>query len=191
MRETLAQHFFRRRVMLWCGAVVLLFILWPGGFRLIFPAANEVSFNAGLNFTTCSGFLANDSIDSDRCRTDYRVALGNTGSNAQEHIELVLSPVPETWRLGLSVSDIVASAREKVRPRIIHHQVDDTLTFEITNLQENRQIVLQLTTLGAEAAELLAQTEAEIKAEGIVIGTNPQLTVVARFFRSMFSLFGL
>ena len=157
----------------------------------MFPASDEVSFDAGLNFTTCNGFLANDSTDSERCRTDYRIALGNTGSNVQEHIELVLSPVPETWRLGVSVSDIVASAREKIRPRINHSQVEDTLTFEIANLQANRQIVLQITTIGAEAAELLAGTETEITAEGIVIGTSPQLTVVARFFRSLFSFFGL
>ena len=157
----------------------------------MFPASDELSYNAGLSFTTCSGFLANDSIDSERCRSDYRITLGNTGSNAQEYIELVLSPVPETWRLGVNVTDIVASAREKILPAVDHSQVDDTLTFRISDLQPNRQITLQVAVIGAEAAELLATTEAEINAEGTLIETNPQLTVVARFFRSVFSLFGL
>jgi len=166
-------------------------ILWPGGFHLMFPASDELSYNAGLSVTTCSGFLANDSIDSERCRSDYRITLGNTGSNVQEHIELVLSPVPETWRLGVNVTDIVASAREKIRPEVDHSQLDDTLTIRISDLRPNRQIMLQVVTIGEEAAELLATTEAEINAEGALIETNPQLTVVARFFRSVFSLFGL
>lgn len=191
MRESLTEHFLSRRVLLWCSAAVLLLLFWPPGFRLLFPASNEVSYNAGLSFTTCSGFLANDSIDSERCRSDYRLTLGNTGSNTQEFIEVALSPVPETWRLGVSVTDIVASAREKIRPEVDHSQIDDTLTFRINDLQPNRQILLQVASIGEEAAALLAETKAEITAQGTLIETNPQLTVVARFFRSVFSIFGL
>jgi len=191
MRDSLARRFLSHRVLLWCTVVLLLLILWPGGFRLIFPSSDEVSFSAGLSSTSCSGFLANESIDSENCRASYRLTLGNTGSNPQERIEVTLHPVPQTWRLGVNVTDIVASAREKVSPGVDHRQLDDTLTFTISNLQPNRQVVLQLVTIGEESSELLATTAPVVNAEGILVETNTQLTVVARFFRSLFGLFGL
>ena len=167
-----------------------MFLVWPTGLRLFFGADKEISYSAGFDFTTCSGFLANESIDSDRCRAEYRIALGNTGSEVQEQILLELAPVPPTWRLGVNVTDIVASAKEKVQPVIEHQQTGEKLNISIENLQPNRMVRLQIVTIGAEAAELLATTEAHILSAGEVVESNPELTVVARFFRSVFSVFG-
>ena len=182
---------FHRRTLLWGIALALLLFIWPGGFRLYFGSDDEISYSAGFDFTTCSGFLANESIDSERCRADYRITLGNTGSKPQEHIQIDLAPVPPTWRLAVNVTDIVASAREKIQPEIEHSQVDDTLTITIDNLQPNRMVSLQLMTIGEEAAELLAIAEAEVHSSGELLETGPHLTVVTRFFRSLFALFGL
>lgn len=180
----------QKRYVLWAAALILLLLFWPAGFRLFFSSTDEISFSAGFDFTTCSGFLANESIDSERCRADYRISLGNTGSNAREHIRIDLAPVPPTWRLGVNVTDIVASAREKIQPEIEHWQVDETLTITIENLQPNRMVTLQLMTIGAEAADLLKTTGAEVHSDGELVETSPQLTVVARLFRSLFAVFG-
>ncbi len=120
MRESLSGLLFSKKVITSCCVVLFLLLLWPGGLRLLYSSADEVSYSAGLSSTSCSGFLANESIDSRRCRSDYRISIGNTGSTAQEQIEVSLKPVPATWRLGVSVTDIVASARERISPHITH-----------------------------------------------------------------------
>ena len=184
-------HINRRRIVAWSLGLLLLLLIWPGSFRLFFGADNEISYSAGFDFTTCSGFLANESIDSERCRAEYRITIGNTGSEVQQQILLELAPVPPTWRLATSVTDIVASAQEKIQPAIEHEQLASTLNIRIEDLHPNRVVRLQIITIGADAAELLATTEAHILSDGTIVQSNPELTVVARFFRSLFSAFGL
>lgn len=168
----------------------MLLLLWPGGLRLLIPSAKEISYSAGFSYTTCSGFLANDSIDSDSCRAEYRISVGNTGREVHDVITLQLSPVPPTWRLGSSVTDIVASAREKIAPEVRHQQTTETLTITITDLHPNRLVQVQLLTIGEEAAELLRTTSVSVDADATIIETNPQLTVVTRFVRSVLGIFG-
>lgn len=190
MTDSPGHRFLNKRVLLWSLALLLLLVLWPSTLRQFFGNADEISFAAGFDLTTCSGFLANESIDSQRCRANYRVVLGNTGSNLQEHIQIVLVPVPETWRLSVNVTDIVASAKTRTQPLITHQQNGTTLTINIDNLQANRMVTLQLQTIGKEAAELLATTSVQVSANGTMVKSDPQLTVVARFLGSLFSLFG-
>jgi len=178
----------QRKVFYWVGGVILLALLFPSLFRTLFAAKDELSYSAGLSMTTCSGFLANGYSSPDSCRAAYRVVLGNTGTNPQDLIEVVLSPVPETWLLGTGVQDIVASAKRRARAEISHEQINDSLYIEIANLQPNRLVELSVMARGVEAADVLAGTTIQIDSSGAVIESNPRMTVTARFFRNLLSL---
>lgn len=180
----------QRKVLWWALGVALLAVLFPSLFRVVFAARDEVSYSAGLSMTTCQGFLANGYSTPETCRATYRVILGNTGTNPQEEILVTLSPVPETWLLGTSALDIVASAQRRATPEISHEQDSDSLVITVSNLEPNRLVELDLMTRGLESAELLTGTTARVDSAGSVIESNPRLTVTARFFRNLFSLGG-
>ena len=180
----------KRKAALWTGGAIMLALLFPSVFRMTFAARDEVSYSAGLSSTTCRGFLANGYSSPESCRSIYRIVLGNTGTNTQNNIRVLLSPVPETWLLGTGVLDIVASAQRRSRPDISHEQSADSLEITITNLEPNRLVELSVMTRGSEAATLLGNTTVHINSTGTVIESNPRLTVTARFFRNLLSVFG-
>jgi hypothetical protein len=180
----------QRKVLIWVAGVVLIALLFPALFRIVFAAKDEVSYSAGLSITTCQGFLANGYSSPESCRANYRVVLGNTGSNPQQEVLLTLAPVPDTWLLSSGALDIVASAERRAVPGIEHQQLEERLRITVTNLEPNRLVEINVTTRGAEAAELLSTAAITIDANGTVIESNPRLTVTARFFRNLFSVVG-
>lgn len=180
----------QRKILWWVAGVALLALLFPSLFRVVFAARDEVSYSAGLSMTTCQGFLANGYSTPETCRATYQVILGNTGTNPQDEIVVTLSPVPETWLLDTAALDIVASAQRRATPAIRHAQERDSLVIAISNLQPNRLVELTLMTRGAESAELLTRTTAQVTSTGSVVASNPRLTVTARFFRNLLSVAG-
>lgn len=170
--------------------IVVLFIVFPTLFRIFFAAKDEISFAAGTGFSTCSDFFIDDESELARCTSNYNVTVGNTGTNNQELIVVNLSNVPEGSRVAWNVVDIVATNRRPVGPIVENRQIEDILKFEIRDLEPNRLVELNILSQGVEASGLLEDIALSIESNGSQVETNPRLTVVLRFFRSVAGIFG-
>lgn len=185
-----SQHIPVRRIAIVASVLLVLAILFPSTLRVLFAADKELSFSAGLGMTTCRGPSSSQFTDASNCLARYDIVLGNTGSEIQERIEIHLDPVPVEWRVAYNTQDIVASARRPSGPQIEYQQTGSRVVFLIENLGPNRLIDLSLMSSGEAALHQFESTVIEIDADAVLIETNPRLTVVSRFFRNLYSVFG-
>ncbi|GJM14113.1 MAG: hypothetical protein DHS20C12_25160 [Pseudohongiella sp.] len=186
---SLFEYSQRKSVRLALG-VAALFIVFPVLFNIVFASKDEVSFAAGVGFSTCNDFFASDESGLSRCASSYNITLGNTGSNNQELITIDLSSVPEDTRLGWNVLDIVATSRRPIGPTISEQQLGDSLRLEIQDLEPNRLVEFTIAGRGIESAKQMEGITLSVQAEGTVIQTNPRLTVGMRFLRNLGGIFG-
>lgn len=170
--------------------VIVLLVLFPALFRILFAAQDEVSYGAGTGISTCDGIYLNDDSDLSRCTSTYDITIGNTGTNHQELIVIELGKIPKTSRLNWSALDIVATNRKPTGPRVVEQKIDDQLRIEIHDLDPNRLVQINLSSRGIESARQMEGVTMTIQAEGSVISANPRLTVVLRFLRNVTSIFG-
>lgn len=185
-----ASQLITRRILAWLGGVLVLLLCFPTLFHLVFSSQQEVSVETDIGITTCLGVFLNEPGDVDSCVTDYRVVIGNTGTMVQSRVTVRLSPPPDPVRFSSSVVAIIASARS-APPPVISQQVEpDTLSIHIDNLHPNRLVEIHLSTRSLEAYRQLQTMAATVTADGTVIATNPHVTVLARFVRTVYSLFG-
>lgn len=179
-----------RRVLAWGAGVLVLLLFFPSLFHLTFASRNEVSFSASPGINTCRGVFIEDSDEAETCVTSYQITLGNTGTELQHQVTVALSPAPTMVRFGANSLDIVASAERLPAPRVSQQTKGDALEFLIEDLHPNRLVEIRFTTRGLAAFELLKTMETKVYADGVVIDTNPHVTVIARFARAVFGLFG-
>jgi len=177
------------RIFFWAGLVIVLGFLFPTLFNIIFAARDELSYSAGIQSTTCSGFARNDNRPATNCLTIYAIKLGNTGINPQPAIEVSLLDTPATWRFSSSVVDIVASAQRRGSPAIDYSTGDGEALVRIEDLPRNRLVELYLTTLGFPAYRKLQTMSVAVSASGNVIESSPYVTVLSRFVRNLTVLF--
>ncbi len=173
------------------AVLALVFIVFPTSFRLIFAADRELSYSAGISSTTCEGLSNSRYSSQESCRVVYRLLLGNTGTELLQDIQIILKPVPEESRLNIYSQDIVASARQSEALNASHEQADGALLVNLGQLGPNRQVYLDVVGTGIVNLELMRGSEVHIEADAVLIDSNPQLTVVSRFFRNLVSVFGL
>lgn len=183
-------HYSQSKSVRLAICIVVLFILFPALFRIIFAAKDEVSYSAGVGFSTCSDFYISDKSQLTRCTTTYDIALGNTGSTNQELIVVDLTSVPADSPLSWNVLDIVATKRRPIGPKISNHQLGDTIRIEIQNLEPNRLAEIRLSKQGIEFASKMENIGIAVQANGSTIQTNPRLTVSLRFLRNLGGIFG-
>lgn len=178
-----------RRPLLLAGAVLILLIVFPTLFAILFASAEEISYQAGLSSSTCGeSFLARGG-SRENCISRYQLLIGNTGSRAQQEVVVELEDFPADYRLGRSVQDIVASARRSANPGISEVSEDGRLAFVIRDLQANKLVTLTLLTRGEAAFRQLQQTRARVSARGSLIEAAPRLTVIGRLARNLLGLF--
>jgi hypothetical protein len=173
------------------AVLVVIFIVFPTSFRLIFAADRELSYSAGISSTTCEGLSSSRYSSPESCRVVYRLLLGNTGTELLQDIQIRLEPVPDDSRLNIYSQDIVASARQSGDLNASHEIINNALGINLGQLAPNRQVYLDLVSAGVESLELLQDSELSIEADAVLIDSNPQLTVISRFFRNLVSVFGL
>lgn len=182
-------HFSQRKAALLAIGVVFL-LLFPTVFGVIFPAKDELSYSAGVAYSTCDAFYADTDSDLSRCTTSYNITLGNTGSNDMDLIYLELAPVPQERRLSWNVLDIVATNRRAAGPAISTQQKGEIVIIEIRNLQANRLVEFTISAQGLESMQGIRDIEAVLRAEGSILEVNPRATVSLRFLRSLGAVFG-
>lgn len=179
-----------RRLAIVAGTVLLLALVFPGLLRVLFAADEEVSYSAGLSYTTCRGLASSDYSTDETCRVAYAIVVGNTGTVVQDEVRAVVQPVPADWRLGYNAQDIVASAERRAVPDISYVQTGDAVVITIGNLQPNRLVDLEMLSLGVESLRLFETSQVRLEADAAIVEASPRLTVVSRFARNVFSVFG-
>ena len=170
--------------------VVLLLLLFPALFRIVFASEYEVSYGAEAGISTCGEFYIDDESELLSCTSTYNVSIGNTGSSHQSLIVVELTSVPESHRLSWGAQDIVATNREANGPQITNEQLGDRLRFEIQDLQPNRLVDFNISSQGAEHAAQMENIAISVQAEGSVIEASPRLTISMRFLRNFGAMFG-
>lgn len=176
-------------VRLVLGVIVLL-ILFPVLFNIIFAFKDEVSYGSGIGYSTCSDFYIRDESERISCSASYSISLGNTGSNHQDLVTIDLASVPDERRVGWNVLDIVATNRRPMGPRISNQQLGDTLHFDIHDLEPNRLVEISILTRGVESATQLENVTIEVQAKGSVLEADPHMTLALRFLRNLGGIFG-
>lgn len=172
------------------GIVLVLFFLFPTIFSVLFPADNEVSYSAGIASSTCSDFFLEAGADGSSCTTRYSVVVGNTGSNLQEVVTVELRPLLPGQPVGWNVVDIVATAVRTPPPTITDVVLEDGRRLVIEGLAPNRQVEFVLPGRGMQSVAQMENVSATVGASGRVIASNPSLTVMSRFVKNVFGIFG-
>ncbi len=180
-----------RRGVTTAAIIIVLLIIFPTLFSIIFASRDEISFESGFSVSNCRSIFLDQPEEEERCLSTYRVVLGNTGSNPQELVSVEMNDVPEVFRKYTGAINIVASARPPVNPEITESQQGQNLHYEIRGLEPNRLVEISITTLGLPAYERLQQLEVNVNATGTVIEASPYVTVTSRFFRNMLGVFGI
>lgn len=139
-------HYSHNKALRLVLGIVLLFIVFPALFRIVFAAKDEVSYGTSFGLSTCNGFFIDAGSDLTRCTTSYNITVGNTGTNHQELVRIELTSVPKTRRLNWNVLDIVATSRRPIGPRISDQQLGDTLHLEIQDLEPNRLVEFSISS---------------------------------------------
>lgn len=170
--------------------ILVLFVLFPTVFSVLFPASNEISYSAGVSSSTCGGFFVDADSDGSSCTTRYGITVGNTGVNRQEIITLEVHGVPAALPLGWSMQDIVASSVRSPAPQIVEMPMNYGRRIVIEGLAPNRLVQFTLIARGMESVELLNGIDVAVQATGRVIDNDPTLTVISRFFKNLFGVFG-
>lgn len=183
-------HYSHSKALKLALGIVVLLILFPALFRIIFAAQDEISYGAGPGLSTCSEFFAREQSDLSACTTSYNIAVGNTGSNIQEVVTIEVASVPKNRRVNWNILDIVASKRRPIGPRVTNQQLGETLQFEIEDLEPNRMVEINIYSQGLESAEQMENIDITVAARGSVIETNPRTTVALRFLRNLGGVFG-
>ncbi|MDP6536185.1 MAG: hypothetical protein QGG02_07640 [Gammaproteobacteria bacterium] len=189
LRDLLPDSLLHRKV-LWCfSGVLIVAVVFPTLFEIIFATADEISFSAGTGLSTCGDFFIEDETARDFCTTPIALVVGNTGTNTQEIVDIRVSPLPDYVGLSSSAQDIVATARRADNPVIVENHSAERLHFTLKNLAANKLVEILLITRGAEQGQLLENLSIDIDATGTIIETNPRLTVMARFARYLVGVF--
>ena len=186
---TLLTYTHKRAIGLGIGVVVLA-LLFPTAFDVVFASRDEVSYEAGINFSTCGDLYFNTGEDRSRCTTQFLVVLGNTGTVTQERVTVELDYVPEVQRLNWTLLDIVASSVRAPRAGIIEERKNQGRGLTITGLVPNRLVEISFTARGPEAQALMDTINVRVTATGRVINSNPHLTVLSRLAKNLLSVFG-
>ena len=187
---TYSYTYNQKRAVICVAVLLILFVFFPVTFRILFAADYEVSYGAGLGFSTCSDFYISDESELSRCTSRYNITVGNTGTEIQELIEIKLLPVPADSYLNWNVLDIIATNKSSVRPAITEQREVEELQIQIRNLGPNRLIEFSLTGRGLEAAQAMENITVEVDAMGSMIQSNPRLTLALRFIRNLAGIFG-
>jgi hypothetical protein len=183
-------HYSQNKAIRVALGVIVLLVLFPALFRIVFAEKDEVSFEAGTGISTCSDFFVRDQSDISYCTSTYEIAIGNTGTRNQEVIIIDLSPVPEEHRVSWNVLDIVATSRRPIGPRVSNQQIEGSLQFEIQDLEPNRLVEISLYTQGPEFKEAIEKIDIALSATGNIIETNPRTTVLLRLLKNLSGIFG-
>lgn len=179
-----------RKAITFGAAVLLLFVLFPTAFTVLFPASDEISYSAGISSSTCGGFFVDADSDGANCTTRYSIVVGNTGVNRQEIITLEVSGVPAVLPLGWNVLDIVATSVRTPAPQIFEIPLNYGRRIVIEGLAPNRLVEFTLVARGMESVDLLNGITVSVQATGRVINNDPTLTVISRFIKNVFGIFG-
>ena len=185
----LLDYSHRRLIIL--GAVVLaLFIFFPTLFGMLFPASDEVSYSAGISSSTCEGFFVDEDSAGRNCTTRYAITVGNTGTNNQELVTIEVNNLPASLPFSWNALDIVASSVRAAVPQITQVPQNYGRRLVIADLAPNRLVEFTLVARGSESLVLLQDINVTVLANGRAIKSNPTLTVISRFFKNVFGIFG-
>ena len=99
--------------------------------------------------------------------------------------------VPANEGLTWNLLDIVATSVQSTRPVISIEGDGSQRDFTVQNLAPNKRIEFNIRVRGVEAMQQLAKLDIDLHATGRVIHSNPTLTVLSRFVRNIFSVFGI
>jgi len=179
-----------KAISLGLGVLVIAFIS-PSVFGVLFPAANEVSYDDGVEFTTCNEKSLDNESGRSFCTTQYSIVVGNTGKETQEAVRILVNGVPENEGLSWNLLDIVATSVQSTRPEISIEGEGSKRDFTVQNLVPNKRIEFNIRVRGVDATQQLEKLDIEVHATGRVIHSNPTLTVMSRFVRNIFSVFGV
>ena len=180
-----------KRALYLGGSVIAIAILFPTVFSILFAAADEVSYSAGIDSSTCTDFLIQQGAGAALCTTRYGVVVGNTGTNKQDLVTVELYDVPSESRVGWSALDLVATSVRPTGPEVTEVALENGLRLVIADLAANRLVQFSLVARGPESIAQLQRVSVAVQANGRVIETNPHLTVVSRFVRNVFGVFGI
>lgn len=170
----------RSSVRLLAALVLGLVLLLPAVnvVSVLFGGGSEVSYSFSLFASTCSQLSA-------PCLTYARLDLGNTGSRAQDHIEIELSDLPPWSAVDHYPVKIVAS-NKLLDPPVV--TVDgDRQRIAIEGLAANQMITFQFVIPGRITRDELRAASPRIDSTGRVIESNPKATALARAFRTAFA----
>ncbi|MEQ8953521.1 MAG: hypothetical protein RL120_05255 [Gammaproteobacteria bacterium] len=182
--------FSHRKAVITVAVVLLLLLVFPSLFAIVFPSREELSYQAGFSTSNCRAMFIDQPGEAQRCLSTYRVELGNTGVEPQALVTVVLADVPPIFRKYTGAINIVASARPPVNPEITETERDGDLYYEIRGLEPNRLVAISISTLGVDAYQGLQDMEISVDAAGTVIEASPYVTVTSRFFRNILGVFG-
>lgn len=184
-------HYSHNKALRLVLGIVLLIIVFPALFRIVFAAKDEVSYGASFGLSTCSDFFIDEESDLSRCITSYNITIGNTGTNHQELVRIDLTSVPKVRRLNWNVLDIVATSRTPIGPKISDQQQGETLHLQIQDLEPNRLVEFSISSQGIESAKQMENITISVQANGTTIEANPRMTVTLRFLRNLGGIFGV
>ncbi len=189
LRDLLPDSLLHRKVLWYLSGVIIVAVVFPTLFEIVFATADEISYSAGTGLSTCGDFFNEDETARDSCTTPFALVIGNTGTNTQEIVEIRVSPLPDYVGLSSSTQNIVATARRADNPVIVEYHTAESLHFTLQNLAANKLVEILLITRGEEQGRLLENLTIDIDATKTIIETNPRLTVMARFARNLLGLF--
>jgi len=180
-----------KKAILFGLTTVILLLLFPALFAVVFPASNEVSYDAGIGFSTCNDFYLDDDDDPAMCTSQYNIIVGNTGKVTQEYIAITIDGMPGSPRIGWSAQDIVASSVRPTPALITEERNNLQRVLTIEHLAPNRLVEFRFQIRGMAARQQLENIEVTVNATGHLIHSNPTLTVISRFAKNIFGVFGI
>lgn len=185
----LLEYTHRKAIILIIVAIVLA-VLFPSVFGMVFPSANEISYDAGISNSTCSDFYFPDGKNRQRCTSQFLVVIGNTGTVPQKLTTVELDYMPDVQRMNWTELDIVASSVRPARATITEQAKGPGRVYLIENLAPNRLIEFSFTARGDQARATLANIQVAVQAKGRLINSNPHLTLASRFIRNILGVVG-
>lgn len=157
---------------------------------MLFPASDEVSYSASIASSTCEGIFVDEDAAGSNCTSIYAITVGNTGTNHQELVAVEVNVVPASLPFNWNAFDIVASSLRSATPQITQAPLNYGRRLVIADLAPNRLVEFTLTARGPESLVTLQELNVSVLANGRAIASNPILTVLSRFLKNLFGIFG-
>ncbi len=162
------------------GVLTLFFFGKVSPFALFFPASHEVHYHGE--------FLELDCIKPTFCFMQYRLRVGNTGSQPQEQVKVTLHNFPASLSTGARVRALSATKKAEAKPEVAMRKTGHRRTYDIRDLHDGVMVEWEFlrARLPRRDAELMQAVRIEVQAQGAVRAGDPQVTTFGRMLQALF-----